>query len=55
MSSACSRADCTNQEIGDALYIEKRTAQTHVQNIFTKWGVNTRAEAVALAVERGLV
>ena len=45
----------TNQEIGDALYIEKRTAQTHVQNIFIKWGVNTRAEAVALAVERGLV
>ena len=45
----------TNQEIGDALYIETRTAHTYVQNIFTKWGVNTRAEAAALAVERGLV
>ncbi len=45
----------TNREIGDALFIGGRTAATHVQNIFTKWGVNTRAEAVALAAERGLV
>jgi non-specific serine/threonine protein kinase len=45
----------TNREIGELLFITERTAQTHVQNIFTKLGVNSRAEAVALAVEqRGL-
>lgn len=44
----------TNREIGDALYITERTAQTHVQNIFTKLSVNSRAEAVALAVEHRL-
>jgi predicted ATPase/DNA-binding CsgD family transcriptional regulator len=45
----------TNREIGEALFIGGRTAATHVQNIFSKWGVNTRAEAVALAAARGLV
>jgi non-specific serine/threonine protein kinase len=45
----------TNREIGDTLFIAERTAQTHVQNIFTKFGVNSRAEAVALAVAQRLV
>jgi predicted ATPase/DNA-binding CsgD family transcriptional regulator len=45
----------TNREIGAALFIAERTAQTHVQNIFTKLGVNSRAEAVALAVAQRLI
>jgi non-specific serine/threonine protein kinase len=45
----------SNPEIAEALYISRRTAQTHVQNIFTKLGVNSRAEAVRLAVAHELV
>ncbi len=45
----------SNPGIAEALYISPRTAQTHVQNIFTKLGVGSRAEAVRLAVEGGLV
>ena len=45
----------TNRQIGDELFVSERTAQTHVQNIFTKLRVNSRVEAVALAVEQQLV
>jgi predicted ATPase/DNA-binding CsgD family transcriptional regulator len=45
----------TNGEVAEALFISERTAATHVQHIFAKLGVNSRAEAVALAVEHGLV
>jgi len=36
----------TNAEIADALYISRRTAATHVSNIFHKLDVGTRAGAV---------
>ncbi len=45
----------SNPGIATALSISPRTAQTHVHHILTKLGVNTRAEAVRIAVERGLV
>jgi DNA-binding CsgD family transcriptional regulator/tetratricopeptide (TPR) repeat protein len=45
----------TNREIGDALFITERTAATHVQNIYAKLGVNSRAEAVAFALKHGSV
>jgi non-specific serine/threonine protein kinase len=45
----------SNPGIAEALYISPRTAQTHVQNIFNKLGVNSRTEAVRLAVEDGLL
>jgi DNA-binding CsgD family transcriptional regulator len=45
----------SNPAIAEALYISPRTAQTHVQNIFTKLGVGSRAEAVRLAVEARLL
>ena len=45
----------TDKEIGEALFIGARTVQTHVANLFAKLGVNTRAEAAAVAVRRGLV
>jgi DNA-binding CsgD family transcriptional regulator len=45
----------SDREIGEALFIGTRTVQTHVANLFAKVGVNTRAEAAAVAVRRGIV
>jgi DNA-binding CsgD family transcriptional regulator len=45
----------SDREIGETLFIGTRTVQTHVANLFAKLGVNTRAEAAAVAVRRGLV
>jgi non-specific serine/threonine protein kinase len=45
----------TNQEIGDELFISHRTAGTHVANILGKLGVHSRAAAVAVALNNGLV
>jgi predicted ATPase/DNA-binding CsgD family transcriptional regulator len=45
----------SDREIGEALFIGARTVQTHVANLFAKLGVNTRAEAAAVAVRRGIV
>lgn len=46
---------CTNKEVGAALRISEHTVARHLQNIFTKLGVSTRAAAVATAIERSLV
>ena len=45
----------TNREIADALFISPRTAQTHVQHIFDKLDVDSRAGAVAFALRHQLV
>jgi non-specific serine/threonine protein kinase len=45
----------SNREIAEALSVSHRTATTHVTNILTKFGVESRTEAAALAVRRGLV
>jgi predicted ATPase/DNA-binding CsgD family transcriptional regulator len=45
----------SDKEIAAVLAIGPRTAQTHVGNIFAKLGVNTRAEAAAVAVRADLV
>jgi DNA-binding CsgD family transcriptional regulator len=45
----------SDRQIGEALFIGARTVQTHVANLFAKLGVNTRAEAAAVAVRRGIV
>jgi DNA-binding CsgD family transcriptional regulator len=45
----------SNPEIGEVLYIGRRTAATHVSNILRKLEVSSRAEAVSEAHRRGLV
>jgi len=49
------REGLTNREIGARLFISPRTAQTHVQHVYAKLGVESRAEAAAFAVEHGLL
>jgi DNA-binding NarL/FixJ family response regulator len=43
----------TNRAIGRELNISDRTVQGHLANIFGKLGVNTRTEAVLLAIKQG--
>ena len=45
----------SNPEIAEALFISTRTAQTHVQHIFDKLDVDSRAGAVAFALQHRLV
>jgi DNA-binding NarL/FixJ family response regulator len=45
----------TNQEIAKMLYISVRTAETHRAHIMQKVRLETRADLVAYALERGLL
>ncbi len=45
----------TNREISAALVISRHTVSRHLENIFTKLGVTTRAAATAHAYEHGLL
>ena len=42
-------------EIAERLYISARTVGTHMEHVFRKLGVRTRAQAVAVAFREGLV
>jgi DNA-binding NarL/FixJ family response regulator len=44
----------TNREIAVALVISEHTVSRHLQNIFAKLGISTRAAAAAFAVEHRL-
>jgi NarL family two-component system response regulator YdfI len=44
-----------NKEIAHHLHITERTVKAHVTSIFNKLGVNSRAEAVAVAMRHGLL
>ena len=45
----------SNRVIAERLYISASTVDFHVSNILAKLGVATRTEAVALAVQHGLI
>jgi DNA-binding NarL/FixJ family response regulator len=44
----------TNPQIGEALYISRKTASHHVSSVLTKLGVKTRVEAAGVAQRLGL-
>ncbi len=44
----------TNREIAERLVITERTAETHVQHILNKLGINSRAQIAAWAATHGL-
>jgi DNA-binding NarL/FixJ family response regulator len=44
----------TNPEIGNELFISRKTASVHVSNILSKLGVRSRGAAAALAHRAGL-
>jgi HD-GYP domain-containing protein (c-di-GMP phosphodiesterase class II) len=46
---------CSNSDIAARLTISRRTAEHHVQHIYTKIGVSTRPGATLFAVEHDLV
>jgi HD-GYP domain-containing protein (c-di-GMP phosphodiesterase class II)/DNA-binding CsgD family transcriptional regulator len=45
----------SNRAIAERLYISPRTAEHHVQHIYTKLGASTRAAAAMFAMEHGLL
>lgn len=45
----------TDREIADLLGLSPATVQTHVRNAKAKLGARTRAQAVALALQNGLI
>jgi two-component system, NarL family, response regulator YdfI len=51
---AASRGE-RNKEIAYKLGITERTIKAHLQSIYQKFGVDSRAAAVAVAAQRGLL
>ncbi|HNP72881.1 MAG TPA: response regulator transcription factor, partial [Kouleothrix sp.] len=45
----------SNKAIASQLNLSENTVKSHISHIFGKLGVQSRAEAVAVALQRGLV
>lgn len=43
----------TYQDISDAMFISPHTVRTHIKNIYQKLDINSKAEAVKIAIEQG--
>jgi HD-GYP domain-containing protein (c-di-GMP phosphodiesterase class II) len=48
-------AGCSNRQIAERLVISRRTAEQHVQNVYRKIGVSSRAAAALFAMEHDLL
>jgi HD-GYP domain-containing protein (c-di-GMP phosphodiesterase class II) len=48
-------AGLSNREIANKLFISRRTAESHVQHIYTKIGFSTRAGAAMFAMQHDLI
>ena len=46
---------CTSKEIGLNMGISERTVKAHLTNIYSKLKVESRSEAVAVAIEKGII
>ena len=44
----------TNPQIGERLFVSKRTVSAHLRNVFAKLGVSTRAELASQATKRSI-
>jgi DNA-binding CsgD family transcriptional regulator/tetratricopeptide (TPR) repeat protein len=45
----------TNRQVGEELYISEKTVSVHLSRVMAKLGAGRRAEAVAIAYDRGLL
>jgi DNA-binding CsgD family transcriptional regulator len=52
LGSGFSLTDLSNPQIGERLYISRRTVQTHVAHIFMKLGVSSRAQIAAEVIRQ---
>ncbi|MDQ4134513.1 MAG: helix-turn-helix transcriptional regulator, partial [Actinomycetota bacterium] len=43
----------TNRQIGDHLFVSRRTVETHLAHVFLKLGITSRAQLAAEAAKRG--